>query len=97
MRVAWQDHAKAEFREAVSYYRTHAGIAVAKDFTEETYRVTRRLREQPELGMRIDGNTRRYPLHDYPYHLIYRLTAGTLIVVALAHQRRRPNYWTERR
>jgi toxin ParE1/3/4 len=95
--VVWQDHAKAEFKEAVGYYRAHAGTAVAQDFSDQTRRVTRRLREQPELGMRIAGDTRRYPLHDYPYHLIYRLVSGAIIVVALAHQRRRPGYWAGRR
>lgn len=49
------------------------------------------------MGMRLGGDTRRHPLDDYPYHLVYRLTAGSVIVVALVHRRRRPGYWAGRR
>jgi toxin ParE1/3/4 len=97
LKIVWQDHARAELREAVQYYRTHAGVDVAENFAAETRRVTRQLRDQPEMGMWAEGEARRYPLPDYPYHLVYRLIAGAIIIVALAHQRRQPAYWAGRR
>lgn len=97
MKIVWQDHAKAEFREAVRYYRLHAGNTIAQGFADDTQRATRQLREQPGLGMRLGGEVRRYPLHDYPYHLVYRLNAEAIIIVALAHHSRRPGYWAGRR
>ena len=32
----------------------------------------------------------------YPYDLVSRLGAHEIVVVALAHQSRRPGYWRER-
>ena len=97
MRVVWQDHAKIELKEAVQYYRANAGGHVAHDFRDEVRHLTRQLLEHPEIGARIHREIRRYPLHDYPFNIIYRLTPEAIIVVALAHQSRRPGYWVRRR
>lgn len=75
----------------------NAGRTVASDFKIEARRATSRLREHPEIGIRIRHRSRRFPLDGYPYNLIYRLEQEALIIVALAHQRRRPGYWAGRR
>jgi plasmid stabilization system protein ParE len=97
VRIVWQDHAQIELTEAVQYYRANAGEDVAHDFRDEVRRLTRQLLEHPEIGVRIDRGIRRYPLHDYPFNIIYRLTPEAIIIVALAHQNRRPGYWADRR
>lgn len=40
--------------------------------------------------------TRRYLLDRFPYALIYREKDGVIQLVALAHHRRRPGYWSDR-
>lgn len=97
MRVVWQNHAKIELKDAVQYYRVNAGDHVAHDFRNEVRRLTRQLLEHPEIGMRIHHEIRRYALHDHPFNLVYRLTSEAIIIVALAHQSRRPGYWADRR
>ena len=97
MRIVWQDHAKIELKEAVQYYRANAGEDVAHDFRDEARRVTRQLLEHPEIGARIHHEIRRYALHGHPFNLVYRSTPGTIIIIALAHQSRRPGYWADRR
>lgn len=97
MRILWQDHAKIELKEAARYYRLNAGDDVAHDFRNEVRRLTRQLLEHPKIGERILREIRRYPLHDYPFNIIYRLTPEAIIIVALAHHSRRPGYWTGRR
>ncbi|MDD2765891.1 MAG: hypothetical protein PHE83_18160 [Opitutaceae bacterium] len=47
--------------------------------------------------MRDGDEIRRYPLHDYLYHVVYRPMGETIIIVAVAHQRRRPGNWSGRR
>jgi len=41
------------------------------------------------------AGTRRYVLPDFPYSVIYFVEAA-IIIVAVAHDRRRPGYWRER-
>lgn len=97
MRVVWQAPAEDELNAAIDYYLLNAGHAVASDFKIEVRRVTSRLREHPEIGIRIRHQSRRFPLDGYPYSLIYHLERDALVIVALAHQRRRPEYWSGRR
>lgn len=97
MRIVWQDHAKTEFKEAVQYYRTNAGDVLANDFRDEVRHMTRQLLEHPKIGSRIDHEIRRYPLHRHPFDIVYRLMPEAIIMVALAHQSRRPGYWANRR
>lgn len=59
------------------------------------------------LGCRIVEAPNRYPisLHRtrrilfdrYPFSIYYRVTDDEIVVVAVAHQKRRPGYWASRR
>jgi toxin ParE1/3/4 len=39
---------------------------------------------------------RRFPLQHFPFFVIYRERADELQIVALAHEKRKPNYWRPR-
>ena len=55
--------------------------------------------EYPEIGdivRRTGGSVRRFPLKHFPFFLIYRRWQDHLQIVALAHTRRKPNYWRSR-
>ena len=93
MRLVWQDHARTELREATRYYRDNAGYSIAGDFRDAAIHAAERLPDYPEMGLRISHNARRVPLRDYPYSLIYRVEVSGIVIVALAHQLRRPDYW----
>ena len=41
--------------------------------------------------------TRRFRLRRFPYLLIYYATDERIVVLAVAHAKRRPGYWKERR
>lgn len=97
MRVVWQAQAEAELDGTIDYYYFQAGAAVAHDFRIEAERVAKLLGEHERLGVQIRHNARRLPLHGYPFDLVYRTGADSIIVIALAHQRRQPGYWMGRR
>ena len=56
---------------------------------------------------RVQGNPLTYPryprtacrqktVYRFPFSVIYRPKAGTLLIVAIAHHKRRPGYWKSR-
>jgi toxin ParE1/3/4 len=49
-----------------------------------------------EVVRRTGGRVRRFPLQHFPFVLIYREQADHLQIVALAHTKRKPNYWRPR-
>src|SRR5690606_5484235 len=58
----------------------------------EVEEVLRRISTFPELGAPYVHQTRRAVLRTFPFTLIYTRSAAELVVLAIAHQRRRPLY-----
>ena len=40
--------------------------------------------------------TRKYTVRHFPYKIIYRIFQTRIQIVAVAHDRRRPNFWVDR-
>jgi len=78
---------------SVVYEAATPGLGV--DFLEEVGRVINVVREHPELGQPVGRGRRRALLHRFPFSLIYSADADAeaVVIIAVAHQRRRPDYW----
>ncbi|MGH8701418.1 MAG: type II toxin-antitoxin system RelE/ParE family toxin, partial [Burkholderiales bacterium] len=50
----------------------------------------------PAIGSPITPTARRILLNRFPYSVVYRTSSDEIIVIAVAHQRRRPGYWRRR-
>jgi toxin ParE2 len=88
--------ARAELWKAVEYYDEQLP-GLGDEFAAEVERTLRQLQVFPELGSPGTAETRRVPLRRFPFHVIYRIRSGGLVIVAVAHQRRKPEYWMKRR
>lgn len=62
----------------------------------ETQRVTELLLHTPLIGEPLGTGCRRFPLRRFPFALIYRIDGDLLRILAVAHRRRRPGYWSQR-
>ena len=62
----------------------------------ETQRVTQLLLNTPFIGEPVGNGLRRFPLRRFPFALIYRVDGDLLHILAVAHRRRRPGYWSQR-
>ena len=81
--------------EASFYYET-ASRGLGQEFLDDVQYTVDALRRHPELGRSAGGELRQAPLRRFPFLLIYIHSAEEIIVVAVAHQRRRPGYWRRR-
>jgi len=52
--------------------------------------------EAPHRWTRVDGRHHRYILERFPFSIFYRFDDSEVVVVAVAHHKRRPGYWTRR-
>jgi toxin ParE1/3/4 len=89
--------ALVELHEASDFYVSHANLDLARAFIDEFDRVTKLLVSSPNLGAVWRNGRRRYGLRRFPYCVIYQVTPNELRVIAVAHQRRRPSYWSNRK
>ena len=81
--------------EAALFYESEsAGLGF--EFLDDVQRVVNALREYPKLGQTIGRGIRRALLRRFPFSLIYSEESDGILIVAVAHQKRRPGYWDKR-
>lgn len=97
MNYSFHPAAEAEFLESVGYYESRVpGLGGA--LIEEFKAPANLIGESPK-GWQIElpPDIRRAPLHRFPLFIIYREKPDDFQVLAVAHDRRRPQYWLGRR
>ena len=97
MIVSLTDEAKADAQEAADWYIDQDAWPAALALQQEITRALARLVRSPGLGTPGDDGTRVLPIHVFPISLVYRVADQHIQVIAVAAQRRRPNYWLGRR
>jgi toxin ParE1/3/4 len=86
-----------EFTAAVRWYeQQRAGLG--GEFFDAVSDATTRIHNHPEIGTSLspDQRTRRVLVHRFPYQVVYRLFPNEIVIVAVAHLKRRPGYWKNR-
>lgn len=96
MRLVLAPAALAELQDAAAFYAQKANIDLGLAFVAEFERTVRLVSDNPQLGAVLRGLRRRYPLRRFPYSIIYQILKDELLVIAIAHHRRKPAYWTNR-
>jgi len=89
--------ASAEFEAAVRWYEERRrGLGV--EFFDAVSITTALIAERPEIGTVIGGggSTRRVVVSRFPYQVVYHLSPTDIVIVAVAHLKRRPDYWKNR-
>lgn len=89
------EEAEIEAVEASRFY-TERSARLAEDFTSEMNRVLAVLENHPKIGAPMRHGLHRVLLRRFPYSLLYRVEEAQVLVLAVAHQSRRPGYWLDR-
>lgn len=87
--------AREELNEAAAFYEASVpGLGDA--FLDDVDRTIESARVNPRIGAVAGLRFRRMLLRRFPYSVIYAERGNELVIVAVAHQRRRPGYWRGR-
>ena len=81
--------------EAALFYEA-AKTGLGDTFLDDIQHAIDTVRERPHLGVAVAYGFRRALLRRFPFSVIYALYDSEIVVVAVAHQRRSPNYWKGR-
>ena len=87
--------ARRELLEEVAYYN-NIELGLGCRFLNAIEDATARALAYPLTGTPASGNTHRMFLKDFPFALVYRPDDNGIVVFALAHHARRPEYWRVR-
>lgn len=87
--------AEKEFLEETEYYsQARTGLGVR--FQNAVEAALSRAQNHPHSGAPTDHHTRAIGVKGFPFRIIYRIDQQQLLVVAIAHHRRKPAYWLGR-
>jgi mRNA-degrading endonuclease RelE of RelBE toxin-antitoxin system len=95
MQVRFLPSAKAEADEAVAYFDEQLN-GLGDRFEQDLQDTVGFVREHPFSGKRLSNHVRRFRLHTFRYNVIYVVDGDEIVIVAVAHHRRRPGYWRGR-
>jgi len=95
MRLEFHPEAESELIEAAVYYDEQVP-GLGERFESEIRHATDLLLDQPEIGLPVDPDLRKFILTRFPFTVYYSVTADVLRIEAVAHQSRRPGYWKSR-
>jgi toxin ParE1/3/4 len=87
--------AEQELLDAVSYYEEQE-TGLGLEYLGEVEHAVNFLMRYPEAGAKVKGSIRRLTLPKFPYSLLYRVLEEQIRVLAVAHHKRKPQYWVDR-
>lgn len=87
--------ARQELEEAVAFYN---GVrpGLGSEFAHEVERAAHRVVQNPLAWPKLTSSIRRCRLRRFPYALIFQARSEHILIVAVMHLRRRPDYWRDR-
>src|SRR5262249_43774305 len=93
--LEYLDEALQEVEAAARWYAERSAAAAAA-FSVEIDAAESSIVRLPEAWPPFVHGTRRYLLQRFPFSVVYRIKDRRILIVAVAHARRRPGYWTAR-
>jgi len=95
MNIEFLEAAQAELDEAFNWYETQQRD-LGRQFLTEFDAAVRRISAYPASYALFEGDVRRCLIKRFPYGILYGVNADTIIIIAVAHLHRKPNYWVTR-
>ena len=95
MRVKLHPDARAELRVARNWYYERSPLS-AIAFAQTVDNAISKIREAPNTFPLADHGTRKFVLLRFPFNIFYLTRETEIVIVAVAHQKRRPGYWSSR-
>jgi hypothetical protein len=83
--VIFLPEAEEEMLEAASYYQSQAD-GLGNDY----------LSEAPDAWPILEHDLRRRLVRRFPFSVFYKIDPEEIVIIAVAHQRKKPGYWRKR-
>ena len=93
--VVFDPDARDEFLEAVQYYE-ESQVGLGRRFRAAVEAAVKSIAENPLRYRVLHPPFRRYLLPNFPYAIIYCIEPENILIIAVAHTKRKPGYWIKR-
>jgi len=93
--VRFSEASASELQDAVSFYAAESKL-LAQSFKSEVSSAIRRIVQFPKGWSEEADGIRKCLLRKFPYKVLYSIEKEDILILAVAHQHRRPEYWLDR-
>ncbi len=95
MKVEFLEPAVIEFQDVIDFYNVQSA-GLGEKFIKEIDNTIALIKSYPDSFSQFTNNTRKAVVNIFPFNIIYSILPDRILVIAIAHQHRRPNYWVNR-
>jgi plasmid stabilization system protein ParE len=95
MKVKFHPDARVEVREARKWYYERSPLS-AIAFAHAVENAISRIAVTPTQYQLAEHRTHKLVLQRFPFSIFYLTLESGIVIVAVAHQKRRPGYWSSR-
>jgi plasmid stabilization system protein ParE len=95
MQVDFHPDANIKLAESADCYAERSPIA-ARNFLVAVDVAIASIVDDPERFVRIDDRHQSCSVMKFPFQVVYRVDDDRVVVIAVAHAKRRPGYWRGR-
>jgi len=95
MKILFLELAEQELYASQEYYeeqQTHLG----NKFKSEVYNSLKRIQKFPNMFVKVKKDIRKCIINKFPFNILYSIEDDYILVIAIAHHHRYPDYWTDR-
>jgi len=96
MRIEFHLDAADELSAAAQYYEEQQD-RLGRRFLDSIDEALSFLKKNPEVWHPDERGRRKQRVKRFPYLIIYKYERGRVWVLAIAHAKRKPGYWKERK
>ncbi len=95
MKIRFLAPAEIEMLEAAAYYELQVET-LGENFLDIVETAVAEIAEEPKIWTEIDKGIRRRLIRRFPYFILYSINKNEIIILAVMHQKQKPNYWIDR-
>ena len=96
MKCFFHEDAETEFFNAISYYE-NCDVGLGLKFSKEIFITIQRICNFPYAWEKMDSKTYRCLTEKFPYAVLYRISNDKIVIMAVMHLHRKPDYWSVRK
>ncbi|HMF31401.1 MAG TPA: type II toxin-antitoxin system RelE/ParE family toxin [Candidatus Lokiarchaeia archaeon] len=93
--IAFLPDAEEEMNAAARFYDLQVD-GLGEDFLSELQFALQSIQKFPYRWSIFEEDFRKYRLKKFPYNIFYSVSEDQIIIIAVAHQKRKPDYWKNR-
>lgn len=95
MKIKYLELARLEFHDSISFYENEQK-GLGRKFELDIKFSINRIQNFSTVYLKVQEDVRKCVLHKFPFNILYSIEKDHILIIAIAHHHREPDYWVER-